>query len=111
MKLSSSPKILNSLFFKVFFTAKASLSIISLADYISDEIKMPLTASRYADKMGAFGLLLGVNPFAWPVCSSSLYKSKNYHCAVFDKKWVFVYSITNNRVIIQDVIHGKLIKE
>ena len=96
---------------KVFFTIKASQNILSLADFISDEIKMPITASRYAEKMKVFGLSIGANPNAWPICNSKKYSTHNYHCAVFDKKWVFVYSITPKHVIIRDVVNGKLIKE
>lgn len=95
---------------KVFFTIKASHSILSLADYISDEIKMPITASRYADKIKDFGLSIGTNPNAWPICNSKKYSVLNYRCAIFDKKWVFVYSITTKHVIIRDVVNGKLIK-
>lgn len=94
---------------KVLFTKKSKNSIFSLIDYLSDIIQMPETAARYADRMHEFGLALGVTPYGWPICKSISLSQKGYRCAVFEKQWIFVYSILNNRIIIQDVKNGSLI--
>lgn len=95
----------------VVLTRKALNNLKKLTSYIVSEIKMPQTGYRYGKKMRLFAKAIGTNPNAWPICNSKKYSTHNYRCAIFDKKWVFVYSITPKHVVIRDVVNGKLIKE
>jgi hypothetical protein len=97
--------------YKVVLASKADRTLQSLVQYIANEILMPETGIKYGRKMREFALSLGNSPLAWPICKGKTYSSKNYHCAVFDEKWIFAYSISGQKVIIREIINGKLIKE
>lgn len=94
---------------KVFFTRQAKQTVIGLASFIAAEIKMPLTGIRYTARMIDFGLNLGKLPLIHPVCRFGKYAKHNYRCAVFDSKWIFVYSITD-KVVIRDIKNAATLK-
>jgi len=96
---------------EVYLSERARQSLLNLVDYLSNYLKMPLTAERYADKMWNFGISIGNSPLAWPKCKGKEYSGKNYRCAVFDDKWIFAYAINGQKVIIREIINGALIKE
>lgn len=81
-------------------------SIELLVDYLIEVVKMPNTARGYALKMIAFAESLSENPFAHAICRQYRLSKKNLRCAVFDKKWIFVYSVNETHVIIKDIIWG-----
>lgn len=85
---------------------KANNRIFSIADYIEHEIKMPETAYRYAEKLISFGQTLIDFPLKYPICKNEKLSKRNLRCAVFDKKWIFAYKVTENYVIIKDIIWG-----
>jgi hypothetical protein len=97
--------------YKVVLTSKADNTLQNIVTYIANEILMPETGIKYGRRMREFALSIGSSPLAWPICKGKKYSSKNYHCAVFDDKWIFAYSISGNKVIIREIINGKLIKE
>jgi plasmid stabilization system protein ParE len=94
---------------KVLMSRRALNSLKKLSDYISEEIKMPETALRYETKMRTFAKSLGDFPLKHPECRFKKLKSKAYRCATFDKKWIFIYSVSDV-VIIRDVKFGAIIK-
>ena len=76
---------------------KANNRIFSIADYIEHEIKMP-------EKLISFGQTLIDFPLKYPICKNEKLSKRNLRCAVFDKKWIFAYKVTENYVIIKDII-------
>lgn len=94
----------------VIISRKAYNKISSLHKFIIDEIKMPLTANRYTEKIIAFGFSLADVPLGYKICTRPKWKSKNYRCATFDKKWIFVYEVKDNQIIIRELALGKLLK-
>jgi hypothetical protein len=80
--------------------------IEQIADYITNEIKMPETALNYTDKLIEFGLSLGKYYKAYPLCNNPKLASHALRCATFDKKWIFAYRIGKRSVIIHHLIWG-----
>jgi hypothetical protein len=78
--------------------------IEQIADYISLQIKMPNTALRYTNRLIAFGLDLGKYYKLYPLCKNERLLKKGLHCADFEKKWVFVFSMGNKNIIIHQII-------
>lgn len=95
---------------KVVFSKKAQNTLNSLFVYITEEIKMPITAFRYSKKMENFASSLGNHPFAYKICTPQKWAVKQYRCAIFNKTWTFVYEVKTNQVIIRDLVFAKLIK-
>lgn len=91
---------------KVLIRKSAFSSIEKIADYIATEIKMPLTAQRYADKLIEFGFSLGKYYHAYPICRTEKLASQNLRCATFDKKWVFAYEVKADSVVIHKILWG-----
>ena len=95
---------------QVLFSKKAYKSILSLEKYLTEEIQMQLTAFRYSNKMETFGKSIAKNPLGYKVCVRPKWNLKNYHCATFDKKWIFVYEIRQDKIIFRELVLGKLLK-
>ncbi|MCB0506894.1 MAG: type II toxin-antitoxin system RelE/ParE family toxin [Chitinophagales bacterium] len=96
---------------QVLFSKKAQNTIQSLYVFLTDEIKMPITALRYSKKMESFGKSLANNPYAYKICTQEKWNKRNYRCATFNKTWTFVYEVKNEKIIIRDLVLGKLIKK
>lgn len=91
---------------KLLIRRSAFISIENITDYIATEIKMPLTAQRYADKMITFGFSLGKYYNAYPLCRNKKLATQNLRCATFDKKWIFAYAVKKDSVVIHKIIWG-----
>ena len=95
---------------QVLFSKKAYKSILSLEKYLTEEIQMPLTAYRYSNKMEIFAKSLAKNPIGYKICSRPKWNLNNYRCATFDKKWIFVFEVLQDKIIIRELVLGKLLK-
>lgn len=95
---------------KVLIKKSALNSIDQIADYITNEIKMPETALRYSEKLIAFGFDLGKYYNAYTLCRNLNLAKRGLHCATFDKKWMFTYKIGSKSVIIHHIIWGGALK-
>ena len=93
----------------VFFTKSARDTIVSLANYLADEIQMPATAERYANKMFEFGNQLSKVATAYTLCKEKSWAKRKLRCATFDKKWVFAYRQNKTNLVIYHIKLGKLI--
>ena len=94
----------------VVFSSKAKATIKSLVDYLSNEIKMPETGLKFSYKMEDFANSLIVHHFAYPICNNEKFRKKSWHCATFNKKWVFAYQIKQDKIVIDEIVFGKLLK-
>jgi len=81
-------------------------SIENIADYIFREIKMPDTAVKYTNRLLKFGFDLSNNHIAYPLCKNKVLSKRNLHCATFDKKWVFTFTINKHTVVIHQILWG-----
>lgn len=91
---------------EVIFLPAAMTAIEEVGVYIADK-GYPESAKKYTDKLTDFGYSLTVFPNKYPVCRYAAFAQYNYHCATFDKAYVFVHKAVKNQLIIYNVIHGK----
>jgi len=70
--------------------------------YIVNEYKAPETAHNYIEEINIFLQNLG-GCYALVKCRRKKWREKNYHCAVFNHRWIFAYQIYDDRVIIHDM--------
>ena len=94
---------------KVVLKPSAENAITSIADYISETIKMPDTALKYIDKLLNFANSISQASNAYTICNYPKWKVKNLQCATFDKTWIFAFKIIRNTVVIYYIKNGKLI--
>jgi hypothetical protein len=85
-------------------------SIEEIAEHIIHTVKMPDTALRYADKLIKFGNEIGKYPYAHALCRDLKLAENKFRCAVFDKKWVFVYKVSSTHVVIHRLVWGGQMK-
>src|SRR5438105_786552 len=79
-------------------------SLIAIADYI--EIKgYPDTALKFIGRMEKFSKTLTDFPDKYPICRNLKFAKRNYHCAVFENNYMFLYKTDGKRLIIYNVIH------
>ncbi|MCD4790236.1 MAG: type II toxin-antitoxin system RelE/ParE family toxin [Bacteroidales bacterium] len=91
---------------EVIFRRSASEDIANISYYITTK-GYPENAKRFVDKLHKFGESLGIFPEKYTICRHKQFARKNFHCAVFDKNYVFVYKIETARIVIYNVIHTK----
>lgn len=95
----------------VVINQKAFKTINSIAKYISDNAEMPETGKKYALKLIDFGFSLGhIIPAKNAVCRYPKFRLKNWSCITFDKKWILAYQIKDNKILIEKIVLGKLLK-
>jgi hypothetical protein len=85
-------------------------NIDEIAEHIIHTVKMPETALRYADRLIKFGSDLGKYPYAHALCRDLKLAENKFRCAVFDKKWIFVYKVFSTHVVIHRLVWGGQIK-
>ena len=95
----------------MFFTKSARDTIVSLANYLADEMQMPATAERYANRMFEFGNHLSKVATAYTLCKEKSWAKRKLRCATFDKKWVFAFRKNKTNLVIYHIKHGKQISD
>ena len=88
---------------------KARLQIEEIAAYIQEN-GYPETAERFALLLFDFAESLVLMPDKYVFCRKPAFKRWNYRCATFRNNYIFVYKITYHRVVLKQIIHGKLFK-
>jgi len=82
-----------------------------LKDYLISELKLSEGAAmRRIDRIGEFLLSLSA-PVDYPLCRFKKWCILGYHCAIFEKDWVFAYETFNGGIIIRDMSHTSLLYE
>lgn len=89
----------------VILSRTAQESIIELYNYLVN-IGYPYTAKRYISQMQTFILSLGNFPAKNSLCRYPLFRKEKLHCAIFKKHWIIPYEITDDKVIVRNVIHA-----
>ena len=85
--------------------------IANLESYLITELKLSETAVlRRSARMRKFVFTIRV-PVDYPLCRFKRWCMLGYHCAVFEKDWVFAYEIFNGGIIIRDMSHTSLLVE
>lgn len=94
---------------KIIFQEEAKQSFRSIALYI-EEKGYPETAEKYIQRMLNFTETFLLFPNKYPLCRFSKLSKQNLHCAVFEHKYIFIYKVAKNKLIIYNVIHVKTLK-
>lgn len=93
---------------EVVFTPKASADIARISIYIEEQ-GYPYTAEKLVERMYDFGNSLSVFPNKYPLCRNKKFAKHGYHCAVFEKKYIFLYKVIGKQLIVFNVVHGRRI--
>ncbi|MCH8317903.1 MAG: type II toxin-antitoxin system RelE/ParE family toxin [Bacteroidetes bacterium] len=91
---------------EIIFKKKAIISINNVSAHIHEK-GYPEIAEKFADKMYQFGHSLNNFPGKYPICKQPQLASRKMRCAVFNKTYIFVYKLVENKLIIYNIIHGK----
>jgi plasmid stabilization system protein ParE len=84
-------------------------NIESITDYISNEYDTPQTAIKFISNLFAFGNAIANHPEAYPICKYPIWANQNMRCAIYKKKWVFVFKIHKNGIVVYHIKNGKLL--
>lgn len=79
--------------------------VSELKDYLLQELKLSEEAalnctSRIEHFLNHLGSLID-----YPPCRFKRWRMKGYHCAVFEKNWVFAYELFPDGIIVRDMSH------
>lgn len=87
-----------------------SETVLGKIVFLRDSLKMSKEAARRrCDRMDEFFASLAVR-VDYPLCRFRKWRMLGYHCAVFEKDWVFAYEIFDDGVIIRDMSNTALSK-
>lgn len=96
---------------EVVINQKALKKIQSIAKYISEEFETPEKGRKYVLRLIEFGFSLGHSiPTKNALCKYKKFRMKHWNCITFNKKWGFAYQIKDNKVLIEEIALGKLLK-
>ena len=83
--------------------------ISELELYLKDELKLSKEAARRrSDRMRDFVASFR-NAVDYPLCRFKRWRLLGYHCAIFDKDWIFAYEIFDEGVIVRDMSNTALL--
>lgn len=91
---------------KVIFKPKAEQSIVEIAIYIASK-GYPETALKVMERLYTFGQSLTIFPNKYPTCTKKILAKRHFHCAVFDKNYIFIYKVVAGTLTIYNVISAK----
>lgn len=85
--------------------------ISELRLYLLTELKLSREAAlKRTDRIDAFLRSLG-NAADYPLCRFRKWCTLGYHCAVFEKDWVFAYELFEDGIIVRDMSHTAILDE
>ena len=98
---------------KIKYSLACVETILEITDYIIFHYKAPLTGLRFSEKLQQYIEDIAKHPELYPHNqheSLRKYGSENMRISNFQKKWVILFEVEDNFVIIQKIIHaGKII--
>lgn len=85
--------------------------VSELRDYLLDELKLSREAAeKRTERIDRFLMHLG-NLADYPLCRFKKWRAMGYHCAVFEKDWVFAYEIFEDGIIVRDMSNTAVLHE
>ena len=93
---------------KLFWRSSALKSIESIYNYIAES--NPVNAAVFIERMISFGESLTIFPEKYGLCRFELLAKRNYHCAVFEKNYMFIYKVTETKITICKIVHVSRLK-
>ena len=96
---------------KVYISGVVLDKISELELFLKYELKFSKEAARNrSDRMRVFVDSLAF-PADYALCRFKKWRDLGYHCAVFEKSWVFAYEIFDEGVIVRDMSHTAALME
>ena len=89
----------------IHYNRKALRDIDQIEQHISEK-GYPATAVSYTDRLMAQARKLTTMPERNTLCKYPEFARKNFHCSIFEKTYIIVYSINKTRIVVKRVIHG-----
>lgn len=83
-------------------------SISKIYQYIAKN--NPQNAEAFIRRMYAFGESLTILPDKYAPCRFEKFAHRGYHCAVFEKNFIFLYRVKGKRLFICNVIRTSRLK-
>ena len=93
---------------KLTWRFSALRSIESIYNYIAES--NPANAEVFIERMISFGESLKTFPEKYGRCRFELLAKRNYHCAVFEKNYMFIYKVTEVKITICKIVHVSRLK-
>ena len=94
---------------KVTILEPAVRSVAEIALFIESK-GMPQTAKKFVDEAFTFFEKLSDDTIEHKPCSYTFWKSLNYRCVTYKKKYVIAYLSQEKEIIICDFVSAKLLK-
>ena len=95
----------------VYISEKVRDRMNELEIYLTDELKLSRDlAFRKTSMMRNFIHSLG-GPMLYAKCRFREWATLGYHCATFEKSWIFAYEVLDEVIIVRDMKHGSTLKE
>lgn len=80
-------------------------------DYLIDELKLSEEATEKRIRRMEHFVMNFAKSVNHAPCRFKKWSKLGYHCAVFEKEWVFAYEIFDEGVIVRDMSHTALLVE
>ena len=96
---------------EVFVSETVHVKIHELELYLKEDLNLSIEAAlNRSNRMRKFVTSLN-SPVKHALCRFKQWNKLGYHCAVFEKTWVFAYEIFDEGIIIRDMSHTAILKE
>jgi plasmid stabilization system protein ParE len=94
---------------KITVSPKAEKSLKAIGEHIREK-GYPETSDKYLNRLKEFAYSLSAFPNKYPICRFQRFAKHNFHCATFERSYVFVYKVVKTKLVIYNIIHGKRLK-
>lgn len=87
---------------RLIWNKRSDQSIAKIYQFIAEN--NPVNAESFILRLYDFGESLRVFPEKYSPCRFKKFANRGYHCAVFEKNYIFLYRIKGNALYICNVI-------
>jgi hypothetical protein len=96
---------------EVYISDTVHAKIHELELYLKNELNLSKEAAlKRSNQMRKFVFSLN-SPVKHALCRFKQWRILGYHCAIFEKTWIFAYEIFEEGIIIRDMSHTAILKE
>ena len=95
----------------VIISNQVRLKISELNLYLTQEFKLSWVAAEARIQRMKVFVESFRNEVDYPLCRFIKWRKLGYHCAVFEKSWVFAYELVPEGVIVRDMAHTAVLAE
>ena len=85
--------------------------IAEVNNYLIDELKLSAEATEKRIRRMENFVMTFARSVNHPPCRFKKWSALDYHCAVFEKDWIFAYEVFDDGVIVRDMSNAALLVE